>query len=198
MSQKFPTDEEFAALMDGLAAGDDLAARRLLHWYGPTLLFRVRLLLRKYHVLRTQFDSTWFVNGICADLFCHHAKRRRFKSPAKFVRYLFKTAKNTIRKAFAMYVMADKRDLRRDRHLSDPSTTDAAVSLADKHPTPAEIAESQCKWEKWLFSFSFKEQQILLLLRAGYTQREIAEELECCGRTIERHFAHIRSIPSPS
>jgi DNA-binding NarL/FixJ family response regulator len=128
-------------------------------------------------------------------LLSHPAICKHFTTPAAFVRYLGGAAKNQMHKARETYLDADKRDLRRNRPLSDPGTAAAVASLLDKQPTPYQTAEFHDDWEQWLSSFSAEEQQVLLLLRAAFNHHKIAEELKCDERTIERKISHIRSVP---
>lgn len=187
----------FASLMHLVAQGDRQATAQLLHQYGDTLIAFIRMHLRRRDRLRSIFDSDWFANGVWADLLCDPAKCQQFATPDQFVRYLLVMARNQICNASRDYLDTQKRDLRRSRYFSDPAVSAAASVVADPHPSPAQQAEYVDGWDRWLGSLSAQEQQFILLRRAGFTFSEIAAELGCSLRSLERLVDDLRRDPPP-
>jgi DNA-directed RNA polymerase specialized sigma24 family protein len=128
-----------ATLMERVIQGDEQAAKELYERYHEPLIFIIRQRLNRSPQLRTQFDSMDFVQKVWEDILAHPEKLRDSSTLETFLKYLMGTACHEIQKAQRKY-FAQKRDLRRRRHLSDPRVTAAAAAVADPRPDPAQQA----------------------------------------------------------
>ena len=94
----------------------------------------------------------------------------------------------------------DRRDISREQTLSasaddDRSCPDWALELMDASaPSPAEAAVLSEALERRLAALAVPElRQIALWRLEGYTNREIADQLDCTERSVERKLERIRS-----
>jgi DNA-binding NarL/FixJ family response regulator len=80
---------------------------------------------------------------------------------------------------------AQKHNLNRV-HSLDGSALIAADGLAATEPTPSQLVLAQEEWDRLLRGQPPHYQRILLLLRQGHTQKEVAAQLRLNERTIRR------------
>lgn len=187
---------EFAALMERVAQGDEQAAEEICERYHKAIILVIRSRLNQSPQLRTQFDSTDILQQVWEDVFAHPEKLRDFATFEVFLKHLAGMACHKVQKAQKKH-FAQKRDLRRRRHLSDPGVAAAAAAVADPQPDPAQQAASDDALVSWLFSLPRRPRLVVLRLGAGYTHPEIAAELGCSERSIGRIVARIRRLPPP-
>jgi hypothetical protein len=126
---------EFDLLVARVAQHDQEAARQLIHLYGDNLLRYIRFFLKKCPILRSQLDSDFVGNGVWAEVFFYPGLCELYNTPAKFVQFLMRVAATHMDRYRKHYLKAEKRDLRRRKHLSDPQVAEAAASLSDKSLT---------------------------------------------------------------
>lgn len=188
---------DFTALMDRVAQGDQQAAAQLLHRYGSAVIMVIRQRLDQNSRLRSIYDTDDFAQSVWSDFFAGPAKCNRFATPVDFVKYLTGMSRNQVRKAVREQLMTQKRDLCRSRHLSDPHIAAAADAVADPAPTPAQYAVSREEWEGWLKSLTSDQQRLILMVRAGFSREEIAGQFCRSLRTIERMVDELRLSPPP-
>jgi RNA polymerase sigma factor (sigma-70 family) len=128
------------------------------------------------------------LNGYVTD---HLEKLRDFATFEVFLKHLSGMACHRVKEAQRKH-FAQKRDLVRHRHLSNPGVAAAATTVADPQPDPAKQAASHEEWLRWLESLPQLHQQVALKLRDGLSYQEIAEELGCSKRSIQGSVARIR------
>lgn len=189
---------EFRELMEYVQKGDNDAAARLLRIYGDTVIAHIRACLKRCRVLRAEFDTDDFAQGVWGDFLTGPARHRMFTTPAEFVSYLVGMARYQVSRAARDRLGTKKRDRRRRRHLSDPAVSDEVAAVVDPSPSPDRFAASDEAWDNWLRSLTADEQKLVLLRRAGLSYAQIAREFGCSGRTVERMVADIRRQHSPA
>jgi RNA polymerase sigma factor (sigma-70 family) len=183
---------EFRRLMERVAHEDREAQTQLVDHFLDELLRRIRAGLDRCAFLRTDFDPEDFAQEIWLKFFSRPARSRHFGTPALFVCFLAKVVRHVILNAARSQLDVLKRDVRRRRHLSDPQIATEAVAVPAPRPDPARIAASLEQCHEVLKSLTSQEQRIVHLLAADCTHAEIAAELDCCERTIERMVGEIR------
>jgi len=106
----------------------------------------------------------------------------------------------TLRKArnAAKKQMRDKRDIAREQTIADSDESESAHWALEQMdaagPSPAEAALLNEALERRLEALADPElRQIALWRLEGYTNREIADRLDCTERSIERRLERIRS-----
>ncbi len=106
----------------------------------------------------------------------------------------------TLRKArnAAKKQMRDKRDIAREQTIADHDEAESAQWALEQMdatgPSPAEAAVLNEALERRLEALADPElRQIALWRLEGYTNREIADRLDCTERSVERRLERIRS-----
>jgi RNA polymerase sigma factor (sigma-70 family) len=190
--------DEFRDLMDRVAEGDQQAAAHLLHVYGDTVILVIRHRLKTCPRLRRACGSDDLSQNVWQALFACPARLRLLATPLDFVRYLTGMSRRQVDKEKRRHFGTQKRDMRRVRNMGDASVAAKAEIVADRRPNPAQQAASAEEWEEWLRTLTSQQQQLFLMLRAGFTHKEIATEFDCSERTIERLVAELRNQPPPT
>jgi RNA polymerase sigma factor (sigma-70 family) len=187
----------FSALLDRVAQGDEGAAQELVEHYREPLIRVIRRRLRSYPKLRRLFDSIDFLQDTWRVILEHPEKLRDFGTFNELMRHLASMANHRVQHARRHYLDAQKRNLRRDCSLSDPDIASVALTQSDPQRDPGARAAFYDLWVRWLRSLSKPQRIVALLLRNGSTHSEIAEQMDCSVRTIERMVTELRAKASP-
>lgn len=182
---------ELAALVERVAQGDKQAAEEVYEKYHKAILMVVRYHLNQSPCLRALCDSMDLLQDVWLEVLAHPEKLVGLTAPEVFSKFLTAVARHKVQKAQRKY-FAQKRDLRRRRHLSDPGIAAAAAVVTDPCPDPAQQAASDEEWGRWIASLSPRQQLVALMLRDGLTYPEIAAKLGCSKRSIRRIAAELR------
>jgi RNA polymerase sigma factor (sigma-70 family) len=175
---------------------DDEAARRIWERYLPRLLTLARSHLdQRIRILHDEDDVVQSMGGS----FFNRLRRGDFDLADRDALWalLVTITLNKVRNA-ADYHLAAKRDVRREQALpsSDESRSDAprqAIILEGTSPTPDEAAALNEALERRLRDLPEPDlRQVALMKLDGYTNREIADRIECSERGIERKLSLIR------
>lgn len=188
---------EFSALMALVAQGYPQAAAQLFNLYKDGVLGVIRSHLNRHKRLRSRLDAEDVSQNVWIDLFANPSKCQDFTAHAEFVKYIKGIAYHKADKAIRKHLDTQKRDLRREHHLSEPGLAAAAYAIVDPHPPLGQRIASEEEWDRWLFSLTSDEQRVILMLRAGFSRRETAAEVGCSERSIERLIASIREKTPP-
>ncbi len=183
----------FAALMERVAQGDQQAIAEIYEKYHKAIIFVIRQRLKRYAELRAVNDSLDFLQEVWFSTLADPEKLREFATFEEFLKYLAGVACNKVDKAQRRY-SAQKRDLRRRRHLSDPDVTAAAAAVADPWPRPDQQAASHEAWLRWLESLPEHYRQAVIMLRDGFSYQETAAKLGCSERSLRRLMAKVRAM----
>jgi RNA polymerase sigma factor (sigma-70 family) len=173
----------FARLMARVSTGSRAAASELVERYGAHVLRIVRRRLNQR--LRSKFDSSDFVQAVWASLFALPLDRFNFERSDDLVGFLIRLANNKVVEVVRQRLMTQKYDVNRERSLDDVRGREAATLYA-RQPTPAEIAIAREEWERLLAGQPACYQQILVGLRDGETQHEVAQKVGVSERTVRR------------
>lgn len=187
--------DEFKSMWDRMLQGDEQAAKWLYEECLEEVIMVIRFRLKRYPQLRRLFDSTWFYVDAWHELLNHPEKLRSATNFKHFLHVFRLIALHKIEREKRKNLDAQKRDLRRDRPLSDPDVANAAKVVADWRPYPMRQAESEDEWQHWLAKLPPHFQSVALLLRDGYSYQEIADKLHYSVRSIERFAFRLRLLP---
>ena len=188
------TGNEFAELMQRLRDGSEDAARELLDRYGQHILRVVRRKLSRE--LRSKFDSVDFVQAVWASFFADAPNRRGFDRPEALIAFLVTLAQNKVVDAVRQRMQTQKRNINRERAL-DGSVAVEAQGLATREPSPSQVAVANDEWRRLLADLPARYQRMLVLLREGHTQKDIAKELGVNEKTVRRVLEKLNEEPSP-
>lgn len=188
---------EFAALMERFAQGDQRAVAELYGKSHHVVIRCIRYHLNRYRRLRTQYDSIDFLQSVWTYIFSAPEKLHDFAVFEDFRKYLLKVTRHKLEKARRKHLDTQERDLGRVCHLSDPDVEVLATAVADPQPSPAEQASSQEHWDSWLLPLSPRLRRVVVLLRDGLSCREIAARLGCSLRSVGRMVVKLRRAFPP-
>jgi RNA polymerase sigma-70 factor (ECF subfamily) len=174
--------EEFEAHLERIREGSPEAVREFLDRYGNAILAVIRRRLDEE--VRSVFDSIDFLQDVWASFF-GSPEQLNFSSPKALFTYLVRMARNKVTDVMRRRLWRPESDLVRERSL-DGSARLEALHLSVPDPTPAEAAMSKERWDLVLEGRPFHHQQILELLRQGYTHREIGERLGLHEKVVQR------------
>jgi RNA polymerase sigma factor (sigma-70 family) len=151
------------------------------HW-GPHFLRVIRHKLNQTPRLRSLFDTADFVQEVRTALFQHRDQGVPFDSPAGFVAFLTRVAVNKVRAAQRKYLQSEKSSLNHEVPLEEAKETRGPLTTAG--PSPSDLFAAEETFERLLAGRPAYQQRILLMLRQGHTQREIARALALSDRTV--------------
>jgi RNA polymerase sigma factor (sigma-70 family) len=151
--------------------------------YGAHILRIVRRKLNR--CLRPKFDSADFVQAVWASFFALPLDRYRFDQSEALVAFLMGLARNKVVEVVRQRLQTQKYNVNRERALDDEVDC-AAGDLVAREPTPAEVAIAREEWDRLLGEQPTHYRQILVGLRDGYTQQEVAGQLGLNERTVRR------------
>lgn len=190
-------DEEITRWLSGLARGDDAAVQRIWQQYYGQL---VRLARRKLGDARRRAADEEDVAQSAFFSFCRGAAAGRF--PRLDDRHdLWKLLVTiTARKATAQ-MRRDRRKKRggggeRGESVFAGIDSDAAgiAGVMGNEPTPEVAAAVAEECRRLLGALPDALRQLAMLKLEGYSNVEIAAQLDCAPRTVERKLATIRQI----
>lgn len=171
-------DSEFRDLIEQVRAGSSEAAETLFRKYGHHVLLAARRMLPSN--LRARFDSTDFVQAVWASFFVDCVRREDFNDPKQLVAYLTGMARNKVQLEVRKQAGSKKRDIRRENSMADEP------NVTSRDPRPSQQAIAKEAWDNLLAGQSQRDQQIINLCLLGFTQNEIATQLDVSDRTVRR------------
>lgn len=180
----------FAALMDRVRAGSEEAAWELIERYGDQIQRFVRRLLHMR--LRSQFDSTDFVQLVWLSFFRDPEKIRSFSSPEELAAYLIVVARNKVIDETRRCLSTKKKNVRRVRAYDDEHNGIAAI--ADRGPTPSAIVVARERWERIIKGQPAHYQELARLRFMGVSNDEIAHKLGINERTVRKILNHLLQL----
>ena len=174
----------------------DLAARLIWRRYFRDLLELARNNLNRR--VRRREDEEDVLQSMYKS-FCLRQQRGEFDLAGRdalwklLVTITLRKARNAAKKQ-----MRDRRDIAREQTIADQDDGEAAQWALEQMdaagPSPAEAAVLNEALERRLEALADPElRQIALWRLEGYTNREIADRLDCTERSIERRLERIRS-----
>jgi RNA polymerase sigma factor (sigma-70 family) len=194
------TDGSVTRLIQLLCSDDtverDLAARLIWRRYFRDLLELARNNLNRR--IRRREDEEDVLQSMYKS-FCLRQQRGEFDLAGRdalwklLVTITLRKARNAAKKQ-----MRDKRDIAREQTIADHDESESAHWALEQMdatgPSPAEAAVLNEALERRLEALADPElRQIALWRLEGYTNREIADRLDCTERSVERRLERIRS-----
>jgi RNA polymerase sigma factor (sigma-70 family) len=184
--------DEFKDLMQRVRDGSEDAARELLDRYGDHIL---RVVRRKLHrELRSKFDSVDFVQAVWASFFADVPQRGNFDQPQALIAFLVTLAQNKVIEVVRQRMKTQKYNINREKPL-EAASPDAAGAVASRDPTPSQVAIANDEWRRLLAELPDRYQRMLVLLREGHTQKDIARELGVNEKTVRRVLEKLNGEP---
>jgi RNA polymerase sigma-70 factor (ECF subfamily) len=183
-----PPRPSFRALFQQVVDGSEEAAHQLQRQYGQYIVMAVRQKLSRH--LRSKFDSVDFVQDVWVSFF--REPDRAFESPEHLIGYLVNMAKNKVTDANRNRLHTEKRDVRREEPLAGSVEGQERQQAFAHDGTPSEAAISREMWQQMLEGQPPAYRKVLAMLRDGWTQEEVADELNLCRRTVQR--IHSRAL----
>jgi RNA polymerase sigma factor (sigma-70 family) len=184
--------DDLLELVRQAQAGSNQAAHTLLERCREPLLIVIRKLLSP--VLRRLYDSNDFLAETFAAIFMKHFSDEVLESPESFWLYLKKTAQNKVRDAQRKYLVAKRRDLRREVPLDEIGI---GKELWSNELSPAdalllkELVEDRL--EHLMKQVPPLMAAILELLLQGYNSVEIAHLLGLQPKRVYRAMEWLRN-----
>jgi RNA polymerase sigma factor (sigma-70 family) len=176
--------QSITRLMRAVQDGSNSAVRPLLETYFDRLV----------HLASKRLQNMPGLCGYDEDLALRsfHSVYRRLRDPA---RPLELAGRDDLWRLLATRTISRAIDLiRRHRPAEVPGNQDV-TELLNREPTPEEAAEVADECQRLLDSLQDPElRQIALWKVEGYTNEEIAAQLDCVPRTIERKLSRIRLL----
>jgi RNA polymerase sigma-70 factor (ECF subfamily) len=182
-------DLDFKKLLQEIQEGSEEAARAFLDKYGKYILRVIRRRLAKR--LRSKFDSSDFLQDVCASFFRDPPPPEAFNEREALLAFLAQMARNKV-------AQANRQRLERRRYADKPensldgSARYLARGLQGGDPTPSAVAVAR---EQWLDIVERKRpdhEKILFLLHEGYTHEEIAGLLGLSAKSVQRLVNKLR------
>jgi RNA polymerase sigma factor (sigma-70 family) len=178
------------------AAERDLAARLIWRRYFQDLMELARNNLNR-RIRRREDEEDVLVSMYKS--FCLRQQRGEFDLAGRdalwnlLVTITLRKARNAAKKQ-----MRDRRDIAREQTIADGDASESAHWALEQMdaagPSPAEAALLNEALERRLEVLAVPELRRIALWRLeGYTNREIADRLECTERSVERRMERIRS-----
>ncbi len=180
---------EFERLMERLRTGDPDAPREIFERYGKAIQRVVHFRLNRR--MRSQYDSIDFTQDAWASFFHIPTENFTFTTPDELVAFLTR---------IAQHKLIDATRKRSPLAESNRPTVRNRRNNLDKRParqaTASQVALADEEFRRLLHNKPPKVQQALAMLRDGYSQREIAQNLGLSIRRIHRLLARLNKIRS--
>lgn len=176
-------EAEFIRLLQEIRAGSQDAARELVDTFGEHILRVIRFNLSRK--LRSKFDSCDFMQDVFASFFSAPPPPESFESPEAFVKYLTALAQHKVREVTRQRLQLQRYNIKRERSL-DGSARLVAEEQAGQDPTSSAVFQAKEKWERILQSQPKNYQEMLELIRQGYSYVEIADLMGTTAKTVQR------------
>src|SRR5262249_282477 len=130
------------------------------------------------HAVRPHYDSSDGEQSVLADFLVSSLHEHDFTTQSGMLAFLRQMTKNKMAVVYRRFCGAARRNVQRQVRLPP--------DLPDREPTPALVAEYNDAWNQWLAGLPPVEQQVIILYRGGFPNREIAQELNLTTHQVRR------------
>ena len=186
-----PNDDEFNELLRRARAGDDGAIRDFLSQFEQEVRTMVRSRLPRK--LRTQFDSTDFVQAVWQSFFVD-SDSRDFDNVEHLRGFLFGMVRNKVSEQHRRLTRTEKYDLAREERLYvRRGDREVPREVVSPEPSPSQAVQAADRMEQLTAGRSPLEIEVLTLRRQGLTFVEIADRTGINERTVRRVIETVRS-----
>jgi RNA polymerase sigma factor (sigma-70 family) len=182
-------DQEFKGLLKEIQEGSEEAARTFLKKYGAYILRVIRRRLAQR--LRSKFDSSDFLQDVCASFFRAPPPPEAFAEREALLAFLAQMARNKVAQVNRQR-LDRRRYADRPENSLDGSARFQARILEGPGPTPSEVAVAREQWIGIVEGTKPQHEKILLLLHEGHTHEEIADLLGLNPKTVQRLVGKLR------
>lgn len=176
----------FRVLLDRVYEGHPGAAEKLHQEYGAHIIRVVRRRLPRQ--LRAKFDSLDFVQDVWASFY--RSPGRDFQGPDHLIAFLTRVAQNKVIDA-TVGCHTIKRDSRREEPLAPEIDGQNEQKLFAREATPSQAAIGHEIWEQMLEGQPPAYRQVLVMLRDGRSQLEVAAALNLHRKTVQRILSRV-------
>jgi RNA polymerase sigma factor (sigma-70 family) len=174
---------ELDTLVQRIREGSEDAVRELIERYGSHIMHVIyRRLDRR---LRAKLPASDFLQDVWVSFICNPTVGQTFKTPEELFSFLMAMAYNKVSDATRRGYYCQKHGVARERSL-DGSFHWVVEDMPAPGPTPSEAVADEEQWERLLEGRPLYQQQILRMLRQGYTHAEIARALDVSEKTVQR------------
>lgn len=184
-------DNEFRRLVELYRAGDPEALANLYARYGGVVRAAVRR--RLPDGLRKEYDSTDFAQDVWASFFTRPPAQARFDTPAALGGYLAGVARNKVAEACRRRFQSAGRDIAREQPLVC-AADGSDVPVPGREATPSQCAIADEQYDALTDQLPAPHRRVVDLLRAGFTQAEIAKKLGMSERNARRVVERLREL----
>ena len=178
------TSQSITRLIRAVQDGSNSAIRPLLAAYFDRLV----------QLARKRLQNMPGLGGYDEDLALRsfHSVYERLRDPS---RPLELAGRDDLWRLLATRTISRAIDLIRQHHPEEVSRDQDFTQLLTREPTPLEAAEMADECRRLLECLPEPELRLIALLKVeGYTNEEIASQLDCVPRTIERKMSRIRLL----
>ena len=174
-------------LLARIKDGDEGAARELLTRYES----KVRLVVRRQlpRPLRSRFDSLDFLQSVWGSFF-HKIQtgQNDLDEEQNLIAFLAWAARNKVIDEYRR-AATQKQDIRREKRLETSPDQETGLAVGD---TPSQLAQAHETYDR-LREFLPEDRRVILELKAaGYSSREIGDQLGISERTVQRVLEDLR------
>ena len=186
-----PNEDEFAELLRRAKSGESAAIRDFLEQFEQEVRTMVRSRLPKK--LRTQFDSTDFVQSVWQSFFVD-SDSRDFDNVEHLRGFLFGMVRNKVRQQHRRLTRTEKYDLAREERLYvRRGDREVPREVISPDPSPSQAVQASDRMAQLTAGRSPLEIEVLTLRRQGLTFVEIAARTGLNERTVRRVIEAVRS-----
>jgi RNA polymerase sigma factor (sigma-70 family) len=186
-----PNDDELNMLLRRARAGDNGAIRDFLSQFEHEVRTMVRSRLPRK--LRTQFDSTDFVQAVWQSFFVE-SDSRDFDNVEHLRGFLFGMVRNKVSEQHRRLTQTEKYDLAREERLYiRRGDREVPREVVSPEPSPSQAVQAADRMEQLTMGRSPLEIEVLTLRRQGLTFLEIADRTGINERAVRRVIDSARS-----
>lgn len=178
---------DFPHFMSLLEAGNRQALQEAYTRFGPLLRIAVRR--RMHPELRARFDTLDFVQDVWASFLRTPFDGERFASSEALVAFLCQVARNKVTDVVRRRLESEKDSAKREDH--DPI---AINGLHTRSPSPSQWLMATEEFETILRQFPLGHQAIIVRLREGYTNEDIAALSNVSLSTVNRVIRRLKEL----
>ncbi len=134
--------------------------------------------------MRSVFDSDDLMQDVRLKLCDRDLPSEVFSSQESLFAYLAEMAKNHVRETERRYFVFRKHNLNREVPLENPQIE--AERIPARRDAAHDVVTAQESFERWQRKLPLVYRRVLVLLRDGYSQQEVAAQMHISERTVRR------------
>jgi hypothetical protein len=183
------TEEEFQVLLWHVRQRDPEATSEFISQFGKPLFQTVNT--KMPWKLRGLFECDDFVQDVWKAFFATVLDEIQFECPKGLIQYLGRMAETKLQMANRHFFHTQKTAGSKESSL-EQKALDQGKTMPSFQPGPLALAGSQDEWDRLFDLVTVRQQQILVLLRAGNSHKETAAQLHIGEKTVRREMKAIQ------